>query len=175
MKTKTIRSFEVLESNRKQLLSEVASLPPEQLHQKPSPENWSTIQIINHLIMAEQGSLAYIQKKILTKENLQQAGWKSKWRLFVLKLALLMPIKYKAPKILPDPENDTPIVDCIQKWDGIRSDLRNLLNDLPEPMFTLEIFKHPVAGKMNMNQAIEFMNVHMTRHHQQIKSILRLK
>ena len=172
MKQTVYQSFQQLEFKKKLLLDEVSGLPIERLCQKASDGDWSTIQIINHLILSEQGTVAYMQKKLLQKDQLQKAGWKSKWRILVLKIALVLPIKYKAPKVLPDPSNDSGIEDCCQRWDSVRIQLNELLNNLPEPVFKMELFKHPVAGRMNINQAISFMTAHLARHHQQIRRIL---
>ena len=158
-----------LEKNRLDLLQSLEKRDPSVLNQKPSPEAWSVNQNIMHLIEAETASLTYMRKKLSFDTHLPQAGLKSHWRRFVLKLAFALPIKVKAPANLENFPDDLNFEDLKNRWSALRTEYVTFLEALPDNLVTAELWRHQLAGKMNMAQMIGFFNDHVQRHRGQIE------
>ena len=58
------------------------------------------------------------------------------------------------------------------RWNNSRMQLKELLESLPESLLDKYIFKHPVAGKMNIYGGLDFLKEHVRRHEFQIKKLL---
>lgn len=164
--------FDAFESSRVQLQDQLRSFDPQQLSAFRSDGGWSIIQIMNHLADAEQQSLRYMKRKILQQEPLKKSGFKSIYRLLLLRIAFFLPIKYKVPPVLDEPSNVLTLDETIRKWSAIRDGLRELIGDLDSTQVKVELFKHPLVGKMNIIQALKFMQLHFDRHCSQIQQRL---
>jgi len=64
--------------------------------------------------------------------------------------------------------------ELINKWDRSRKEFRDYLGDFDSDKLQYFIFKHPIAGKLNILQALEFINYHMIHHQKQIERIKKL-
>ena len=58
------KEFTQLETERKNLFSELKNYSDDVINKKPRPEAWSVAEVIIHLITAEEMSLKYLSKKI---------------------------------------------------------------------------------------------------------------
>jgi len=167
-KERLLQLFNKMESERQQLVSRLKDHPSEQLSVKPSPESWSAVEVILHLQKAEEGALKYMRKK-LEYGGHRKASVMAGFRQRFLNLAISLPFKYVAPRIVEVKTHDNlSFTDVIEKWDEVRSDLRNANEGLEESIISNELFKHPAAGKMNVIQGVKFMRQHMNRHIDQI-------
>jgi len=160
--------FEKFETSRIQLLEDLQAYDQATLAALRSDGGWSIIQILNHLADAEAQSVKYMKYKLADKTALNRSGFKAAYRLFLLRIAFFLPLKYKVPRVLGEPTNALSLEETHIKWNTIRNDLRSIFDQLDRNMVNLELFKHPVVGKMNVIQAIKFMQSHFDRHRSQI-------
>ncbi len=166
------KQFNALEAQRKQLLEAVSQLSHEQQNFKPSPEAWSVLQVLNHLIYAETNSVKYLQKKVQGIANIPKSGIQAMFRLFVLNTSLRSPLKFRAPKAALPPQEDVFIFDNLKdKWDANREEMRKILDGLDPSGANKLIFKHPVAGRFNIYQTMSFITEHIEHHKKQIERI----
>lgn len=175
MNTEVKNAFQRIEANRLALLDKMSTFSDEKLNQKPAPESWSAMQTAYHLVMAETSTLSYLEKKIQAKDSVKAAGIKSVFRSALLKLFLFLPFKVKAPKIVENVPDFKPFTALKQDWDKTRKNLESLLETLTDKDVKRELFKHPLAGKMNILQMLEFINDHLVRHIKQIDRCLASK
>src|SRR5581483_6186009 len=92
----------LLEITRISLLERLESVDIKKLNTPPSTGKWSVAQIIYHLNKAESNSVIYVGKKMLDIKNLKRSGLYEKLKMAVVKLAFILPVKYKAPSVLGD-------------------------------------------------------------------------
>lgn len=165
--------FEKFENTREELFKRLDSLPAEKMNQQTKSGGWSVVQVMGHLIDAENNTTMYVSKKVEKEKNLKKAGWKAAYRYWVLKIAFAIPFaKFKVPPLLKEPSNDTSFNQAKNDWRTVRNNMREVINKLDENQLKAEIFKHPVVGKMSMIQAVKFMQTHFDRHEEQIDKIL---
>lgn len=174
MNTSALVAFERLENQRQQLLNRLINIPADRLHASP-PGKWSAIRILTHLLTSEKLSVGYMYKKSLGIETLPDSGMKQVVLSAALKISQRIPLRYKAPKIV---EENTPeelsLPELIRQWDEVRNSLKGLLERIGTRHQKRLIFKHPLAGKFNAAQAVDFMYEHVNHHLPQIKRLLAL-
>lgn len=169
-KERLLARLERMESDRLSLMQRLAGIPSDKLAERPGPDKWSVAQVMMHLVVAEEGALAYLKKKLAYGGH-RRAGLLSGIRLALLELAIKSPFRYKAPAIVAD------IPDCSfeaanERWASVRADMRRTYTELDEAVIGHELFKHPMAGRIGLLLGLRFMHVHMVRHTGQIERTL---
>ena len=159
-----------LEQERQDLHTLLQAYSDESLNQAPGPGKWSAVQVMHHLILSEELSLKYLQKKLSFNPTLEKAGWKSQMRKGLLKLYLGLPFKFKAPKgvndeALPD---FVSLADTMARWESARNGISDFLEKAPDTYIDKELYKHPFAGKLTLSGMLEFYQHHFRRHREQI-------
>ncbi len=158
-----------LEAQRLDLMQLMAQHNNPTLNKKPAPEAWSALQVIHHLMDAEQASLAYMKKKLSFTSKVPKAGFKSRWRRFLLRIAFAIPLKFKAPTTLEHFPEQSNFADLSNQWASQRLELQSFIENLPDNVVQGEIWRHQIMGKMNIAQMLDFFYTHVDRHEAQVK------
>jgi len=164
--------FELLELERASLFELLQKVPVEVLQQRPNENGWSVIQILDHMLQVERASLTYLKKKIKAGAEVPEATFSSRIRTFLLITFLHSPMKFKAPATLKTPVNDKELGEMLHIWNAVRKDLIRFLEVFPENLLSKAIFKHPVSGRIRMDQTLQFFRAHQRHHLQQIQRTL---
>ena len=159
--------FSELENHLYSLQDQVAK------DEQPAEGKWSVVQICEHLRLSEKATVGYIQKRTQDKRKLVNNTFKSGIKLFIMKLAYLSPMKFKAPGNLPAPDNTKDINQVLTLWKDERKTMDKVFLGLDEDIKGLGIFRHPYLGRLNAKQTLVFMEDHFDRHFGQIKGILK--
>jgi len=172
MRKALLRSFDDSEAVRLQLLTRLDTLPEDVLTRKPSPDAWSVVEVIAHLIKAENGTLSYLRKKLQLGGH-SKASPMAALRKSFLNFMIGLPIKFKAPRIVQlEKGTDMSYAEARAQWDEVRAALRKEYETIDPALIDHDLFKHPFAGKLNLLQSMSFMHHHMTRHIGQIDRTL---
>jgi len=166
--------FDTLETQRSALLSQVEKINEEQFLKSPAPGKWSISQILTHLITSEQLSIAYMKKKSLGVDALDNSGLIESAKMIVLKISQRIPIvKFKAPTIVLE-KTPPPLTyqQVIQQWLDTRQGLLRFLQSIEDKNIRKKIYKHPVAGRLDVTQALTFFHEHIHHHWPQVKRLL---
>lgn len=173
-KDKLINQFDQIESAREDLFTDLDLLSQEQLHFRRSPGKWTILQILDHIMTSEKLSVVYIKRKTSSGKSIERSGLRSRFRIFTLKLALNLPLKYKAPKISDSTGKNPDYKELKTEWLEVRSELKELILTLDESTLMSQIFKHPIVGLLNMKQTLEFFEIHFVHHRKQIEEIIEI-
>jgi hypothetical protein len=155
-------------------LNNLVDYTEEELNFKPSENEWSISQVVEHLITSETGVNKYINFKLKNIEEQPKAGVKSFLSSKVLNKKLKSNEKFKVPAVLSEPELGNDYSDLKEKWDNSRMFLIKTVETFPKGKMNKAIFNHPVAGLLNMNQTMLFLINHLQHHIPQIDA-LRIK
>ena len=169
--------FEQLENQRSITLDSIRHLTDAQLTKAPFRGKWSLAQIFSHLITAERLSLAYVQKKMLGIQDISDSGFLEEVKIIVLKISQRLPgIRFRAPKRVV--ENTAVYQDfgTIQReWDAVRNDWRAALEKIKSDQVRKLVYRHPLAGYLNIGQCLIFFREHIIHHTPQIKRLINQK
>ncbi|QIX63066.1 DinB family protein [Hymenobacter sp. BT18] len=168
--------LEQLERATEQLLKATAALGEARSHQAPGPNQWSAAQVVQHLLVAEQGIGQYIEKKVQQEDGLVKSGVGARLRSGLLRVLLRVPfLKFKAPArltaLMPEGASAPPIAELTEQWTASRRHLERLLNEFPAKLLDKAIFKHPRSGMLNIYQTLDFMVDHVLHHQRQVQRI----
>lgn len=161
-----------LQDLTQKLDSALSGLSPEQLHRPEEPGAWSVIQVLNHLVEVEERTLAYCRKKYLAGDDMPNVGWLQPIRFGFYDLAFSLPIRVKTPKVLSVPSNEGNVAEVMRRWAQHRAALADFLDQYPEKWANKAIFKHPFAGRLTMEQTLQFFRRHLLHHVVQLRRIL---
>jgi uncharacterized damage-inducible protein DinB len=162
------RTFDRLESSRQALFDSLAGLGDEPLRRSPRPGAWSIVQVLGHLTLAEEGTLAYLKKKMLDPSAIPPAGLGSLARFLMLVAVLRSPVRRKAPALTADPPAARSLSEARAHWDRVRRDWAAFLASFPAELTGRAVFRHPFAGRLSIGQTLGFMREHFRHHEKQI-------
>lgn len=172
MKKKILSEFSDLEKQREEILNLYSELSSEQLLFKPDPSHWNLLQVLRHLVTAEVQSVVLIRRRLSNHERSRKAGLSASVRHLLLKIALILPIKFKAPKIA-EVHEDAPDMDTMKReWEEVRNDINTIIIENDSDILAKQLYIHPRAGALNIKQALEFINTHTSHHQKQMKRIM---
>jgi uncharacterized damage-inducible protein DinB len=171
MTSKVQKLWDKMEQQRVRVFEELDNVAPSVLNRKATPETWSALQNLEHLLAAETASLAYLQKKLSGGGgNIPKAGIKSAWRRFLLRVAFAMPnLKFKAPQYLGNLPEYSDFNDLKTRFATQRAALKAFLDTMSDDLLEGEVWKHARAGKMSIAQMLDFFEDHFARHERQLK------
>jgi uncharacterized damage-inducible protein DinB len=165
--------FDLLELQRASILNEIKPLSTETLN-KHVPGKWSLNQVLAHIISSEQLSVKYLKKKIQGIDETTNTGLIEELKMLVLVVSQRLPLKFKAPKMVVE---NTPqyltAAQLEQAWNQTRGELTEVLNQFKDQHLKRKIYKHPFAGKLNIQQMLHFFSEHIIHHQPQIKKLLK--
>lgn len=160
-----------LETLKAEIVSKYDSYTTDQLTFKPGPGHWNLLQVLDHIVTSEKMSAIYIKRQLNGKKYPPAPGWKAFFRYGLLKVAFKMPFKYKAPSIV-DSTGKTPELNQLQdSWKTIRQELRAIIENTDEELLELGVYEHPRTGLLNMEQALNFLDIHIQHHQKQMERI----
>ena len=169
------KEFNLLQKELRVLLEEMKAHSNAVLNKKPAPDKWSTLQVLYHLQISEEGSLKYIKKKLSFNPELENVDFRSKIREKGINIYLGLPIKFKAPPQVSDdalPET-SEFWTLATKWRDQREELGAFLETIPKDLVNKQIYKHPAAGRMSLLGMLKFFRAHTKRHKKQINKNLK--
>ena len=174
MDPKLQQLFDSTEKRRNTLVQSLADYPEQALNTCPEPNKWSAIQVMHHLILSEANTLNYLRKKVLGLASARKTGFSAAFKTWLMKVWLATSfLKRKAaPATASGPEADT-LAHTAEKWTETRQQLKALLDELPEGAAERDLFRHPVAGKLNLIQMLDFLDAHFRHHERQIWNALK--
>jgi len=173
MKKRTLKVFNRLEEQREKFLNLYRQQNTDQLQFRPEADSWNMLQVLRHIVTAESLSLAYINRKVSKADKLPEVDFMTKIRALLLKIALALPIKFKAPKIAEVKEEFPFYESTAEEWDKVRYELGELLKNADEEIFSKTIYKHPRAGYFTLKQTLDFMEDHIDHHLKQVDRIMK--
>jgi hypothetical protein len=172
MNAKLEKLLRELELQSERILQVASSLKEEQYNYNPTGK-WSVSQILTHIVTAENLSLSYMKKKSLGVDKLDDSGWLESLKIILLKISQRIPVRYKAPKVVVDNTREgLSFEEVSAEWKNMHRDLKNFLHAIPNEYLKRKIYKHPVVGRLDVYQAMQFFREHRNHHWPQIKRLL---
>jgi hypothetical protein len=146
-------------------------LSAEQMNSAPEGE-WSMVQVIEHVLFSEGGTLGYMMKKTSSGfDALDRVGDPERLAQTALVKRLDSGERYKAPAILPDPTGGASLAELNYKWDKIREQLNTFVSNVPYEFYDRLVFKQPVAGMITLEGTLDFLNAHLRHHFIQLERL----
>jgi hypothetical protein len=161
-----------VERARDALVDAVRTLRPDQAAFKPSPDEWSVIENIEHLYLAELSGLT----KIWAAARQVRAGteWTEPRPNHGKSIEDVVAATWKPKETAPGIA--TPhIGGPLEAWVSSLLSLRYVLADLAKELDGLDleriVFPHFLSGPLDGRQRLEFLRFHLERHLEQVRRL----
>ena len=164
--------LEELERLRKDWTGRLETLDSEAFNRQPSAGAWSAAQVTAHVINAERRSLAYLRKKLQQPEAVPRSGLVSATKSVLLGLVMRSRFKVSAPPGAGEVPDHAEFDQLAGDWQEVRDDWRSFIEEFPAELAGRAVYKHPVAGRLNLEQALGFLVQHLRRHAGQVDRVL---
>ncbi|WP_187263678.1 DinB family protein [Pontibacter beigongshangensis] len=164
-----------LEKSRNRLLDNLEQLDPAILNTPAADNKWSVGQIVAHLVLVEEFTVCYMQRKLQEPEKLISSSLSHTVKSILLTILLKSQVRFKAPPRMADVPEEVCLPELRSKWDHLRFQFEDLLTDLPPELLHKCLFKHPYAGPLSAAQCLTFLQDHFDHHAAQIKQLIKVK
>jgi hypothetical protein len=164
--------LEIYDRQRSALLDDLQRLNDDQLRRKSGPDNWSLLEIIQHLVLSEREVLQGLpdSKKLTARKRGLRARLSYPLVLAVLRWNIPAPV----PSDGMVPDGNTSLSELQQRWDENLSWLREYLDTLGPEDLPRAVFRHPIVGPMTVVQTIHLAKLHFDVHLRQIRKVKSL-
>ncbi|WP_315906024.1 DinB family protein [Priestia koreensis] len=152
------------EEIRSRVLELAETLTDEQLNQKVRDDQWSIMQVMDHLYLMEK-NLTNTMKKVLEGGEEQSVDDKP------IHLTVDRSRKVDAPSYVVPSDEFITLDEMKDKLYKSRQALQEFEAETNEEKRQKKAFPHPVFGLMTVNQWIPFIGYHEERHLEQMKEI----
>lgn len=159
-----IEHLDRLEARQEQLIRDIeASATPDARQRKPSPEEWSLTEVVQHLALVSEAMLRSGRVRSQESPSPEHDGFRR------LESALASATKRKAPtdRIVPRPG---------VTWDDAVARSRGGVDRWREALASGRlvnmVFPHPLAGELTLEQTLRFLALHLDHHLAQVNRLL---
>ncbi|HEX8298570.1 MAG TPA: DinB family protein [Rubricoccaceae bacterium] len=141
---------------------------------RPSDGAWTADDVVQHLVKAEMGTLAILEKQVAAGPARREVGDASEERLAAVVAFLrsdgrtTMPAAAE-PFITPD---SPPDAGWRQRLGALQADWLRLADALPSDLEPVPLMSHPRAGSLTAEGAARFIAAHLDHHTRQLTRIL---
>lgn len=172
-KSKAINTLDRLNNQLNELFNRIYQVNEGLLHKRVAPKSWNVIQVLEHLHETELLTLQYMKYKVAQKKAaFSREGFQAKAKYFVMRVLYALPLKFKAPKILSQPNDDFSFSEMQKKYADLRKDYQQFIEAQDESFFQLAVCKHPVVGRIKLIKMLRFYKAHTSHHEKQILRFL---
>ena len=157
-----------LDTIHSKLLNLVAQVDDERLHRRPSENEWSVAEVVQHLSLVEQ----YVIKSLVHSLAQPPQSLPFFRRLLPTRIVAFRLLRVKAPKGVR-PLDPPPRAELIENFNATRASLKALCNKEGSARLRQAIFKHPFLGPIDGAATVSFVGYHELRHYKQIREVLK--
>ena len=161
------RIFQQLEAQRSELLAELTLWSPDRLAFRPAPNAWSAVQVLDHIVRCETGTVADIRAGLKHPHPL---GPEERPHIAMLDRSLRSDRAFQVPAEAPEihPGARTTLPGVAERWQQARTGLAALLQPLTPADLEFGVFHHPFAGWMTLPDVLDHLSAHLYHHGFQI-------
>jgi hypothetical protein len=165
------RRFDRLERQRTDLLAGLGGRTDASLHYHPAPGAWSILQVIEHLVIAEERILELAARRpprpVPFLERLRTGV-----RLRLLFLALRSTRRFEVPLAALNPGGaEIGLEELERRWSEARWQLARVLETVTPETAKARPVGHPITRWLTWQEGLDFLYRHIARHAGQIRRI----
>ena len=161
------QAFQQLQVQRGETLAPLSQWSPQRLSFRLCPGSWCAIEVLDHIVRAETGTMADVQNGL---KNPHLLGSEVRPGIAALQQALLSNGSFRVPPeanaIYPDPHATLP--DVLARWDRSRRKLGQLVSEVGPAISGHGVFHHPFAGWMTFVEVLDHFAAHLHHHRFQL-------
>lgn len=166
--------FSEINGARKRLCEGLQDLNPQQATFKPTPDQWSVAEILEHLTKVDRALVTRIDKKLV---ELEQAGPGNVQARSFFPFSMDHISEQAKDRKFKSPEPALPLAgltidESLTKLQSSRADLIAMQPRIESRDLSKTTFPHFVFGELNVYQWLAFFGLHENRHRKQIDRLM---
>jgi hypothetical protein len=158
-----------VDAQRGALLADVAALSPEAQRWRAHPTAWSAVDVLEHLVLAEQLVLGDLQTASDRVAHVPTGG--DRVRAGMVWLVLRLGVRVRVPADAMRPTGQYSLEELRTRWEAQHKALRRFATRLDRRGLRRTIFRHPIAGPLNAIQALRLLAAHLGTHQRQLERL----
>jgi hypothetical protein len=162
------KALQRLDSVHQKLLKTVSSLDESVYTQRPSENEWSVGEIVQHLCLVEARVIQELEGALVQEPR--RLGFLR--RMIPTSIVSVRLFRVRAPKGVT-PLDAPPRELALEQFERARNNLKTLCATHGEERFRSLVFKHPFLGEIEGVATVSFIGYHEQRHYKQIRDVLR--
>lgn len=162
--------FVALDKARLSYLASVSDADAAQLRFSPAPGAWSMLDVTEHLVLAEEKSLAGMLKGPPAGTTVTPLAH---LRMALVRLVLKTNIRVKVPVARVVPQGTATLSELVARWGAARRGLELALDPITRDDERVARFRHPIAGWVTADEGVAFLSDHIGHHRRQVIRIRR--
>lgn len=162
-------TFKSLGKKYGKLLQHLNSLSDDVLYFKAQADKWSIVEVIEHLVMAEENMLAQLTD-VTSAQTLDPQDRSAKNYHIVIKV-MTKDIPVDVPDKSMEPHGQISLAELLVRWDDTRKKTRAYINGIDSEKVGDLVYRHPFAGPLDMAETLRFIDVHFDNHMRHIDKI----
>ena len=164
--------LDALFQGRQDFVNELKSWSADKLTQQPAEGGWCALEVIDHIISSERGTLGYLVKKTSSGwDQIPERTPETDAAAVQLHAALESDGKWGVPVKFPPPAPDMTLETLAHTWMHSHNDIAHWIGATPDGIAEKLVFKHPIAGRITLEQTLGFLQRHITHHRFQLERI----
>lgn len=165
------RTIERLERQKAELVRRIQAWPQDWLAYKPTPAEWSALEVLDHLRKTELAVLHSCEKNLKSRQHSVTPFERTK--ALVLLSMMRLPIKIKVPEPVSfvRPDRVTSLQTVLDSWSAQRLLLKTFWGALMTSDEHVGVVFHPAVGWMDLHSTMNFLSVHLRHHEYQLQRI----
>lgn len=172
METTIERAWRRLEEGREGVRTRVEGTAPERRVIRPTPTTWSMVDVVEHLVLVEDGIRTALAKDP-TPDRPREVRWGRWWRFPTMRLVLKTGIRISAPTPAILPAGERSYESLLVDWERSRALLRTWLEGFDRRILGDPRFRHPLVGWLTIPQGITFAADHLEHHLPQLDRLIQ--
>jgi hypothetical protein len=157
------RRFNRLERQRAALLRELNAMTPGRLVFHPAPGSWSALDLVEHLVLAEEAVLCGIPDRPPSRSLADSA-----------RAAVVLPLLWLGFARGSLPSGGSSLAQLEVRWSRARANLRAVLGLMGPEDLSRPFFRHPVVGWLTTIEGLGFVERRVARHLHRVRRIRAL-
>ena len=162
-------TFKSLGKKYGKLLQHLNPLSDDVLYFKAQADKWSIVEVIEHLVMAEENMLAQLTD-VTSAQTLDPQDRSAKNYHIVIKV-MTKDIPVDVPDESMEPHGQISLAELLVRWDDIRKKTRAYISRIDSEKAGDLVYRHPFAGPLDMAETLRFIDVHFDNHMRHIDKI----
>jgi hypothetical protein len=162
-------TFESLEKKYGKLLQHLNSLTDDVVSFKAGADQWSIIEVIEHLVMAEENMLEQLTGAA-SATTLDPRDRSAKNFHIVIKV-MTKDIPVDVPDESMEPHGQISLEELLGRWNDTRKKTRAYIDAINSADAGDLVYRHPFAGPLDMAETLRFIDVHFDNHMRHIEKI----
>jgi hypothetical protein len=169
MATGAPAALESFERERRSFLDAVAAAGTERLTARPADDAWSLLDVVEHLVVAEQEVLQGLPPP--ADLVARRRGLRDRLRHRIVLLVLRRGFTVPVPSPTMRPGGELGLAELTAMWDENQAWLRGFLETVAREGDRGAVFSHPVSGPIGVTDTVHLMRTHLRSHARDVRKL----